>query len=110
QRTKFSKRIRLYRYERAQIVEVTFFAFWLLVQSGGVDYDLPGRIKLDGRWVQRPRRRTLEVYAFVGVAASVARTFELVLAGFPIGCASQVSAPGVNHEKLFGFSDRKTNV
>src|SRR5262245_45957213 len=100
----------LYRYERALVVEVTFLALWPLVQSGGVDYDLPRRIKLDVRAVHRSRRRSLEVYAFAGVTASVARAFELVLAGFPIGCAAQVSASGINHEKPFGVSNNPDAV
>src|SRR5262252_10445718 len=94
----------LYRYERALVVEVTILAFWPLVQSGGVDYDLARRIKLDVRAVHRSRRGSFEVNPFAGITAPVARAFELVLAGFPIGCAAQVSASGVNHEKPFGVS------
>ena len=100
----------LYRDERALVVEVTVLALWPLVQSGGVDYDLARRIKLDVRAVHRSRRRSLEVYAFAGVTASVARAFELVLARFPIGCAAQVSASGVNHEKPFGVSNNPDAV
>src|SRR5262249_37318873 len=100
----------LYRYERALVVEVTFLALRPLVQSGGVDYDLARRIKLDVRAVHRTRCWPLEVYAFAGITASVARAFELVLAGFPIGCAAQVSASGVNHEKPFGVSNNPDAV
>ena len=100
----------LYRYERALVVEVTFLALRPLVQSGGVDNDLARRIKLDMRAVHRSRRGSLEVYPFTGVTASVARAFELVLAGFPIGCAAQVSASGVDHEKPFGVPNNPDAV
>ena len=76
-----------------------------LVQARGVDDDLSGRIKLNVRSVHRTRRRSLEVYSFAGVAASVTRAFELVFGRFPIWCASQVSASGIDHEEPLGVSN-----
>ena len=84
---------------------MALFALGLFIESSGVDYDLPRRIKLDVCAVHRSRRGSFKVYAFIGIAAPVARTLELVLAGFPIGCAAEVSASGVNHEKPFGVSN-----
>src|SRR6185369_3653897 len=53
----------------------------------------------------RPRRWSLEVYSLVGVAASVARTFEFVLAWFPVGGATKMRAASVDHEQPFGISN-----
>src|SRR4029079_12469039 len=55
-------------------------------------------------------RRSLEVDSFVGVAAPMARAFELVLAGLPVGRAPQVSASGVNHEQPFGVTNHPDAV
>src|SRR5580658_10063577 len=43
-----------------------------------------------------------EVDALAVIPAAVARTLEFVLAWFPIGCAAQVRAAGVNHEHAVG--------
>src|SRR5258708_365132 len=50
------------------------------------------------RAIHGPRRGPFEVDTFAVVAAAVARALELVLAGFPIGCAAQMGAAGVNDE------------
>ena len=100
----------LHRNERTLVVEVTLLTLRPLIKSRGVDDDLPGRIGLNMCAVHRPRRRSLEVYPFAGVAAPVARALELVLAGLPIGRASQVSAPGVDDEQPFGVANNPDAV
>ena len=95
----------LHRKERALVVEVTLLTLWPLIKSRCVDDDLPGRIGLNMCAVHRPRRGPLEVYPFASVAAPVARALELVLAGFPIGRASQVSAPSIDDEQPFGVAN-----
>lgn len=87
------------------IIETTLLTLRPLIELGGIDYDLTCRIKFDVRAVHRTRRGPLEVYSLAGVAASMARAFELILAGLPIRRASQVSASGVNHKEFLGVSN-----
>src|SRR6266436_6622822 len=50
------------------------------------------------RAIHSTRCRSLKVDTFAVVAASVAGTLELVLAGLPIGCATQMRAASVDDE------------
>src|SRR5262249_7770386 len=81
------------------------FALWPLIEPAGIDDYLAGWIKLDVRAVHRARGRPFEVYSFAGITAPVARAFEFVLAGFPIGRAAQVCAARVNDKQSFGVAD-----
>src|SRR6476659_3896886 len=83
---------------------MAFFAFRPLIQLAGVHDYLTGWVKLNLSAVHRSRRRALEVDPLAGIAASMARTFELVLARLPVRCASQVSASGIDHKQSFGIA------
>ena len=85
--------------ERAFFVELILSALWPVVETCCVDYYLAGGIDLNVRAVHRSRRGTFEVYPFAGVPAPVARTFELVFAGFPVGRASEVCAASIDDEE-----------
>src|SRR5205823_14935609 len=58
--------------------------------------------------LQRPRRRTFEVHAADVIARAVARTFELLLAGEPVGDAAEVRAAGAERDE-FLFRRREVN-
>jgi hypothetical protein len=49
--------------------------------------------------------RPFEIDAFGIVARAMAGALELVLARFPVGCATKVRADGRNHEDSFGVAD-----
>ena len=52
--------------------------------------------------VHRARRGAFEVHAFAVIAAAVARTLELVFAGFPVRRAAKMRAAGINHKEPVG--------
>jgi len=58
--------------------------------------------------IHRARRGTFEVNALAVVAAAMARTFELVLASFPVRCAAEMRATSVNDKQAIrslGYPD-----
>src|SRR5262249_2592821 len=89
---------------RARVVEVTLLTLRPLKQPAGVHDQLPVRVELHVSPVHRTRRRPFEVYTFVGIPAAVTGTLELVLRGFPVGCAAKMSAPRVYDEQTFGIA------
>src|SRR5215813_7666039 len=92
------------RHVCALIVEMALLTFRPLVQPAGVDNQLSGRVEFDVSAVHRARCGSFEVYAFVCVPAAVTGTLELVLRGFPVGGAAQVSATGVDYKQAFGVA------
>ena len=69
-----------------------------LIEPGSIHDDLTVWRQFHVRAIHRTRRRPLKVDTFTVVAAPVAGTLELVLAGLPIGCTAQVSAASVDDE------------
>src|SRR5712691_9912949 len=88
----------LRRQERSWIIEFARLSLGQLVQPGSIHNDLAIGSQLHVRTIHGARRGAFEVDTFAVVAAAVARAFELVLAGFPIGCAAQMRAASVNDE------------
>ena len=69
-----------------------------LIEPRSVDDDLAVGRQFYVCAVHGSRGRPFEVDAFAVVAAAVARAFELIFAGLPIGRASQMRAACVDHE------------
>src|SRR5882762_5204731 len=67
-----------------------------LIEPGGIHDNLTVWRQLHVRAIHRTRCRSFKVDTFAVVAAPMAGAFELVLAGFPIGCAAEVSAASVD--------------
>src|SRR5258708_15785842 len=92
----------LRRQKRPWIIEFARLSLGPLVQPGRINNDLAIGSQLHVRAIHGPRRGAFEVDAFAVVAATVARAFELVLAGFPIWRAAQMCATSVNDENTTG--------
>src|SRR5207247_7752736 len=69
------------------------------VELARIDLNLAFGIEFNFRPIHWTRRRPFEVDPFDIVAATMAGTFELVLARIPIGGASQVSATRVDYKQ-----------
>src|SRR5216684_336048 len=88
----------LHRQKRSRIAEVARLPLRPLIEPGSIHNDLAVGSQFHVRAIHGPRRGTFEVHTLAVVAAAVARALELVLAGFPIGCAAQMRAASVNDE------------
>ena len=55
--------------------------------------------------IHRSGSRALKINSFTVITTTVTRALKLVFGRFPIGCASQVSASGIDHEESLGISD-----
>src|SRR5208283_1952001 len=86
----------LCRQKRSRIIEGAWLTLRPLIKSRGVHDDFAVRSQLHEGAVHGPGRRTLEIYPFVIVAASMARTFELVFAGLPVRRTAQMSTTSVD--------------
>ena len=73
-----------------------------LKEPGNIHDDLPVGRQFHVRAVHRTRRGPFEVNAFTVVAAAVAGALEFVLAGFPVGRATQMRAARVNDKHAVG--------
>jgi len=89
----------------AVVAELRAIALGPGIEMTQIDHNLPFGIEPYMGAVHGPRGRALEVDSFGIVAAAMAGTFEFVLAGFPIGGASQVRADGGDDENSFGIAD-----
>src|SRR5436305_3438275 len=73
-----------------------------LVEARSVHHNLAVGREFDVRAVHGARRGTLEIDAFAVVTAAVAGTLKLVLAGFPIRRAAEMSAARVDDKDAVG--------
>ena len=80
------------------MVELGRLSFWLSVKFGGVDDNLPFRIKPDLGPIHRPRCWTLEVDSFTIVATAVTGTLKLIFTRPPVWSAAKMCAPGIDNE------------
>src|ERR1017187_3839101 len=94
----------------ARIAELRRVALGPRVKVAQIDHNLPFRIQLHVRAIHGTRRRPLEVDALGVVTAAMARALELVLAGLPVGRASQVGADGRDHEDALGVAHHPNTV
>ena len=69
------------------------------VESSHVDDDLAVRTKVHTGAIHRSRRRTLKIDALTIVTAAMAGALELVLRGFPIRGATQMSTARIDDEQ-----------
>jgi len=77
------------------------FALRPSVEMTGINYDLTFRVECNLGAVHGPGRRPFEVDAFGVVAAAMARAFELIFAGPPVGSTAEVRTHGIDHENTF---------
>src|SRR6267378_1467912 len=73
-----------------------------LIEPGGVHNNLAVWRELHVRAIHGTRRGSFKVDAFAVVTAAVAGALELVLAGLPIGRATEMSAAGVDDKDAIG--------
>ena len=84
--------------KRSRIVELAGLALRPGIQFRGIDQDLPVRRKFHVRAIHGPRSGSFEVDSFIVIATAVARTFEFVFAGLPVGRATEMRAARIDYE------------
>src|SRR5580692_2741081 len=88
--------------ERSVVVELSRLSLWPLIKPRNIHQDLTVGRDFHFSSIHRARRRTFEVNPFAVVSTAVARAFELVLTGLPIGSTTQMGAARVDHENAIG--------
>src|SRR5690349_24334775 len=81
---------------------MALLAFRPLEKRCRINHDLTFGVELDLRAVHRSRRGAFEVDALAVIATTVTRALEFVLAGFPVGCAAEMSAARIDHKEAIG--------
>src|SRR5439155_20084063 len=87
-----SRSHKLRRQVSSIIIELARLPLRPLVESRHIYQDLTVRRSFDVGSVHGTRRRIRKVDLFAVVATALARAFEFVLAGFPVGRAAQMRA------------------
>src|SRR6266446_2429648 len=90
------------RQIRSRLIEAARLTLGPLIKPGGVNDDFAVRSQLHEGAVHRPGRGPFEIDPFVVVAASVARTFELVFAGLPVRRTAEVGTTSVDDKDTIG--------
>src|ERR1041385_9005771 len=85
--------------ECAVVVELRRLPLGLLIKLRYVHQNLSVRGQLDVCTIHRPRRWSFEVHTFVVITAAVTWALEFVFRRLPIGSASQMRTPRVDHEQ-----------
>src|SRR3954470_10500605 len=96
---KFRRGSNLERQKSAGFIKLSRFAFWPLIKSIRVHYNLPFRIDLHESPIHGSRRGTFEVNSLAVIAAAVTWTLEFVFARLPVRRAAEMSTARVNHEQ-----------